>query len=83
MRFPARQYLFMTYSQTPDATYSREAEREGIRSILSIPLRLNDEVIGVLRMYTAEPVKYTSEDFKFVAAIADQGSNSNKQCAYL
>ncbi|MEK7736094.1 MAG: GAF domain-containing protein, partial [Nitrospirota bacterium] len=58
----------------PDATYSREAEREGIRSILSIPLRLNDEVIGVLRMYTAEPVKYTSEDFKFVAAIADQAA---------
>ncbi|MDI6743952.1 MAG: GAF domain-containing protein [Thermodesulfovibrionales bacterium] len=58
----------------PDATYRSAAEKEGIRSILSIPLRLNDEVIGVLRMYTAEPVKYSKEDLKFVAAIADQAA---------
>lgn len=58
----------------PDATYNKEAEKEGIRSILSIPLRLNDEIIGVLRMYTSEPVKYTNEDLKFVTAIADQAA---------
>jgi GAF domain-containing protein len=57
-----------------DATYRRQAEKEGIRSILSIPLRLNSDVIGVLRMYTAEPVKYTNEDLKFMAAIADQAA---------
>jgi GAF domain-containing protein len=56
------------------ATYREEAMREGIRSILSIPLRLHDEVIGVLRMYTVEPVKYTDEDLKFITAIADQAA---------
>lgn len=64
------------YDITADrhAMYRREAEREGIRSILSIPLRFKEEVIGVLRMYTAEPVQYSEEDLKFVSAIADQAA---------
>ena len=64
------------YDITADknARYRKEAEREGIRSILSIPLRLKDEVIGVLRMYTAEPVEYSDEDLKFMAAIAEQAA---------
>ncbi|MDA8082121.1 MAG: GAF domain-containing protein [Nitrospiraceae bacterium] len=64
------------YDITADrnARYRAEAEREGIRSILSIPLRLREEVIGVLRMYTAEPVSYSDEDLKFVAAIAEQAA---------
>jgi PAS domain S-box-containing protein len=64
------------YDITADknAKYRKEAEREGIRSILSIPLRFNAEVIGVLRMYTAEPVEYSEEDLKFVSAIAEQAA---------
>ena len=64
------------YDITADrsARYRKEAEREGIRSILSIPLRFKDEVIGVLRMYTAEPVGYSEEDLKFVTAIAEQAA---------
>lgn len=64
------------YDITADknSKYRKEAEREGIRSILSIPLRFNAEVIGVLRMYTAEPVEYSEEDLKFVGAIAEQAA---------
>ncbi|MDI6729870.1 MAG: GAF domain-containing protein, partial [Thermodesulfovibrionales bacterium] len=43
-------------------------------SILSIPVKFKKEVIGVLRMYTAEPVKYKDEDLKFMAAIAEQAA---------
>ncbi len=57
-----------------DARYRGEVEAEGIRSILSIPVKFKKEVIGVLRMYTAEPVKYKSEDLKFMAAIAEQAA---------
>jgi PAS domain S-box-containing protein len=57
-----------------DAKYRKEAEGEGIRSILSIPVKLKKEVIGVLRMYTAEPVKYKDEDLKFMTAIAEQAA---------
>jgi PAS domain S-box-containing protein len=57
-----------------DSKYYREAMDEGIRSILSIPLRVDKEVIGILRMYTAEPVDYTDEDLKFISALAEQGA---------
>ncbi len=57
-----------------DSQYYQETIAEGIRSILSIPLRFEKEVIGVLRMYTADPVKYTDDDMKFIAALAEQGA---------
>ncbi|RJQ13331.1 MAG: GAF domain-containing protein [Nitrospiraceae bacterium] len=59
-----------------DSQYYKEAKEEGIRSILSIPLRFEKEVIGVLRMYTTEPVKYTEDDLKFITAIAEQGATA-------
>lgn len=64
------------YDITADenARYRNEAINEGIRSILSIPLRSGREIIGVLRMYTAEPVEYSGEDLKFVTAIAEQAA---------
>ncbi len=64
------------YDITSDANakYRNEAEGEGIRSILSIPVKVKKEVIGVLRMYTAEPVKYKDEDLKFMTAIAEQAA---------
>ena len=61
-------------SADTDAQYRRQAEEEGIRSILSIPVMFKKEVIGVLRMYTAEPVKYKTEDLKFMTAIAEQAA---------
>jgi len=57
-----------------ESKYHKEAMAEGIRSILSIPMMLEKEVIGILRMYTSEPVKYTEEDLKFISAIAEQGA---------
>lgn len=54
--------------------YTRAANKEGIRSIVSIPMRFQDEVIGVLRMYTDEPREYNDEDLKFVSAIAEQAA---------
>jgi len=64
------------YDITADrnSRYREEALAEGIRSILSIPLLFGEEIIGVLRMYTAEPTEYSGEDLKFVAAIAEQAA---------
>jgi GAF domain-containing protein len=61
-------------TKDPRARYRTHAEEEGIRSILSVPVTFKDEMIGVLRMYTAEPVKYTAEDLKFMTAIAEQAA---------
>ncbi|MBF0559787.1 MAG: GAF domain-containing protein [Nitrospirae bacterium] len=58
----------------PNAQYRGEAEAEGIRSIMSIPVMFNKDVIGVLRLYTSEPVKYKTDDLKFMTAIAEQAA---------
>lgn len=64
------------YDITADenSQYRNAAMEEGIRSILSLPMRFHDEVIGVLRMYTSEPIEYSGEDLKFVSAIAEQAA---------
>ncbi len=57
-------------SDDPRLQYPEEAEKEGIASILSVPISAHDRVIGALRIYTAEPWEFTLEDVNFVQAVA-------------
>jgi GAF domain-containing protein len=54
--------------------YREEARKEGIASILSVPMKLREEIIGVIRVYTAEPRHFTEDDTYFVAAVANLGA---------
>ncbi len=54
--------------------YPEEAAREGIRSVLAVPLRVREEVIGVLRAYSAQPHRFSEEEVEFLEAIADLGA---------
>lgn len=54
----------------PRIQYPEEAKREGISSILSVPIVLRENPIGALRVYSAEPWEATLEDVNFVQAIA-------------
>ncbi len=54
--------------------YRGQAKKEGIASILSVPMMLREEVIGVIRIYTAEPRSFTKEDMYFVGAVANLGA---------
>ena len=51
--------------------YHLEAKREGVASILSVPMMLREEIIGVLRVYTAEPHQFTTDDIHFVGTVAN------------
>ncbi len=51
--------------------YPEEAKQEGIASILSVPVMLRGEVIGVIRVYTGRPYEFTPEDIYFVGAVAN------------
>jgi signal transduction protein with GAF and PtsI domain len=53
--------------------YKAEALEEGINSILSVPVVAKQRVIGVLRLYTARPRDFTSEELEFVSALAGIG----------
>ncbi len=61
-------------SQELNLQYPAEAEAEGIRSMLSAPLRGKSQPLGMIRTYGAELNQFTSEDATFLAAIASQGS---------
>lgn len=52
--------------------YPKEAMREGIVSILSVPLIVRNKVIGALRVYTSERREFTEEEIKFLNGFAEQ-----------
>ncbi len=54
----------------PRIQYPKEAIREGIASILSVPIIIGDDLFGCLRVYTAEPWEFTLSDVNFVQAVA-------------
>ncbi len=56
----------------PRAQYPREAKKEGIASIVSIPIGLRGRIIGVFRLYTPVPCKFTQDDIQFLVAVAEQ-----------
>lgn len=64
----------------PDAStdsrlqYPEHAKREGIASILSAPVFLNDEIIGVLRLYTASPRKFSGAEIEMAQSMAEFGA---------
>ncbi len=54
----------------PRIQYPKEAKKEGIASILSVPVAIHGQVIGSLRVYTAEPWEFTLDDVNLVQAVA-------------
>lgn len=57
-------------STDPRLQYPAEAEKEGIASILSVPMIVDGKVLGAMRVYTAERWEFTLEDITFVQAVA-------------
>ncbi len=52
--------------------YPQEAKKEGIASIVSVPIIIGSRIIGVLRLYTSVPCRFTDDDIDFLSAIAMQ-----------
>jgi signal transduction protein with GAF and PtsI domain len=54
----------------PRIQYPREAQKEGIASLLSVPIVVGGYLIGAMRVYTSELWEFTLEDVNFVHALA-------------
>jgi len=50
--------------------YVEAAKREGIVSVLCVPLEVRGEAIGVLRVYTNEPCIFHEDDIQFLSVLA-------------
>ncbi len=57
-------------SDDPRIQYPKEARKEGIASILAVPIFIRGDVIGTMRVYSSEPWEFTLEDVNFVQALA-------------
>jgi signal transduction protein with GAF and PtsI domain len=57
-------------SDDPRIQYPEAAKKEGITSILSVPILVGDEAIGAMRVYSAEKWEFTLDDVNFVQALA-------------
>jgi GAF domain-containing protein len=53
--------------------YKEQKKQEGIVSILCVPIKAKDEVIGVLRLYSATPRDFSEDEIMQVTALAYQG----------
>lgn len=61
-------------STDPRIQYRTQATKEGIASMLSLPVVLRDEIKGVLRIYTSETRQFPPDDIEFLSAVANLGA---------
>ena len=66
----------------PRIQYPKEAHKEGISSILSVPIVVGGRLMGAIRVYTAEPAECTIEDVNFVQALAQIAGGAVNMARY-
>ena len=54
--------------------YPDLAEKEGLRSLLSVPMMLKDRVIGVINSYTSYEHRFSEEEIKLLQSVANQAA---------
>jgi len=67
----------------PRIQYPKEARKEGISSILSVPMVVGGNLIGAVRVYTSEPWEFTMHDVSFVQALAQIAGGAINMARYV
>ncbi len=78
-----RAYTSLQPCQIPDIYDEKEtyatveiADMEGIRSLLAIPMRRGEEVIGGIVLWHRQPRRFSVEEERFLQALANQSVNA-------
>ena len=61
-------------AEDKNTQYRWHMKKEGIASILAVPVVFENEVIGMMRIYTAEPRQFSEEETGFVEGVASLGA---------
>jgi GAF domain-containing protein len=64
---------FEDATSDPRLEHHEAKKAEGIASILTVPVTVDNEVIGVLSLYTARRRVFDEDEIGFLRALADQG----------
>ncbi len=60
--------------QEKDYKYKELARKEGICSLLCIPLAVKGKVIGVINLYSSQPHKFTKNEINLSSTVANQAA---------
>jgi signal transduction protein with GAF and PtsI domain len=61
-------------TREPGYKYPQIAEKEGVCSLLAVPMMVKDKIVGVLNSYTAVEHKFTDEEIKILQSVANQAA---------
>ncbi|HIC92187.1 MAG TPA: GAF domain-containing protein [Syntrophaceae bacterium] len=61
-------------TKEPGYMYPQIAQKEGIVSMLSVPMMIRDRVIGVINSYTSYEHRFTNEEIRILQVIANQAA---------
>lgn len=56
--------------------YHEHMQKEGIRSLLAVPIKVMDEVIGIIRILAREPRTFSEAEIDFSLAVAEAGGSA-------
>ena len=59
--------------QDPRILYPEATKKEGIETILVVPIPIRGEIHGILRLLTRKPRRYQTDEINFAMAVAEQG----------
>jgi signal transduction histidine kinase len=66
--------LVLNATEDKNVQYRWHMKKEGIASILAVPVIFENEVIGMMRVFTAEPRQFSKEETRFVEGVASLGA---------
>ncbi|MFZ7113693.1 MAG: ATP-binding protein [Desulfatiglandales bacterium] len=69
-------HFVLDATSDPGVQYPEAARKEGIVSMLAVPLKGRKKVIGTLRLFMAQKKIFTQEELDFIYALAGQGAIS-------
>ncbi len=61
-------------TQEKEYKYKDIAKKEGLASLLCVPLMVKNKAIGVINLYTTNPHKFTQNEINIISAIANQAA---------
>ncbi len=80
----AKGYLVFEDATTDPRLEHHEAKKaEGIASLLTVPVMVEDNCIGILSLYTAKKRKFSDDDIFFLKALANSGGIALKKARLL
>lgn len=67
-------FAILNAAEDERVQYREQVRQEGIASMLSAPVLLKEEIVGVIRVYTAKQHDFTADEVYFVQAVANLGA---------